>query len=176
MPQATIMRPSVVFGPEDQFFNRFAAMASLSPFLPLVDGGKTRFQPVYVGDVAEAIVRALTDPAAAGQTYELGGPKVYSFRELLQLTLQVIKKKRLLLSLPGALLKPAACLMELQPIFAPPITRDQIDLLKSDNVVSPGARTLADLGIQQATPVEGTIEGYLFRYRRGGGRFEPRVS
>lgn len=177
MPQATIIRPSVIFGPEDGFFNRFASLAGMSPFLPLVDGGHTRFQPVYVGDVAEAIVRALQDPAAAGQIYELGGPKIYSFKELMQLTLAEIKKKRLLLPIPGALLKPAAFLMELQPLFAPPITRDQIALLQAgDNVVSPGAKTLADLGIDHPVPVEGTIGTYLYRYRRGGGKFEPRFS
>jgi NADH dehydrogenase len=176
MPQAAIIRPSVVFGPEDDFFNRFAAMAALTPVLPLVDGGHTKFQPVYVGDVAEAVVRALTDPAAAGQTYELGGPAVHSFRALIEMTLGQIHKKRLLLPLPGALLKPLAFLMELQPLFAPPITRDQIELLKRDNVVSPGAKTLADLGIAEPTPLEAVIPTYLYRYRRGGGKFEPRFS
>jgi NADH dehydrogenase len=176
MPQATIIRPSVVFGPEDDFFNRFAAMAALSPALPLVDGGETKLQPVYVGDVAGAIVNALMDEAAAGQTYELGGPKVYSMAEIMQLTLAAIHKKRLLLPVPGALLKPAAFVLELQPLFAPPITRDQIDLLKADNVVAAGAKGLKDLGIAQPTPVEGLIETYLYRYRRGGGKFEPRFS
>lgn len=176
MPQATIIRPSVVFGPEDDFFNRFAAMAALTPALPLVDGGETRLQPVYVGDVASAILRAVQDEAAAGQTYELGGPKVYSMKEILQLTLAAIHKKRLLLPVPGALLKPLAFALELQPIFAPPITRDQIELLKRDNVVSAGARGLKDLGIDQPTPVEGVIDTYLYRYRRGGGKFEPRFS
>lgn len=176
MPQAAIIRPSVVFGPEDDFFNRFASMAALAPALPLVDGGHTKFQPVYVGDVAEAIVRALTDPAAAGQTYELGGPSVHSFRDLLQMTLAEIHKKRLLLPIPGALLKPLALLMELQPLFPPPLTRDQIELLKHDNVVAPGAKTLADLGIAEPTPLEAVIPTYLYRYRRGGGKFEPRFS
>lgn len=176
MPQAVILRPSIVFGPEDDFFNRFAALASMSPALPLVDGGHTKMQPVYVGDVAEAAIRALLNPAAAGQTFELGGPKVYSFRELLELTLAAIHKKRLLLPVPGALLKPAAFFMELQPIFAPPITRDQIELLKADNVVAANAKGLKDLGIDLPVPVEGTIESYLFRFRRGGGKFEPRFS
>lgn len=176
MPTATIIRPSVVFGPEDDFFNRFAAMAALTPVLPLVDGGHTRLQPVYAEDVAEAILRTLLDDAAAGQTYELGGPKVYSMKEIMQLTLAAIHKKRLLLPLPGALLKPLAFALELQPIFAPPITRDQIELLKADNVVGENAKGLKDLGIDQPTPVEGTIETYLYRYRRGGGKFEPRFS
>lgn len=176
MPQAAIIRPSVVFGQEDDFFNRFASLAAFVPALPLVDGGHTKMQPVYVGDVAAAIVRALGDPAAAGQTYELGGPKVYTMREIMELTLREIRKKRLLLPVPGALLKPAALLMELQPLFAPPITRDQIELLKSDNVVAEGAKTLADLGIDNPVPVEGLVETYLYRYRRGGGKFEPRFS
>ena len=176
MPQATIIRPSVVFGPEDDFFNRFASMAALTPALPLVDGGATRLQPVYVGDVAAAILRAVQDDAAAGQTYELGGPKVYSMKEILQLTLAAIHKKRLLLPVPGALLKPLAFALELQPLFAPPVTRDQIELLKRDNVVSAGVRGLKDLGVDQPTPVEGMIDTYLYRYRRGGGKFEPRFS
>ena len=176
MPQAAIIRPSVVFGQEDDFFNRFAALAAFTPVLPLVDGGQTRLQPVYVGDVAEAAVRALQSEAAAGQTYELGGPKTYTMREIMEMTLAQIRKKRLLVPVPGALLKPAAFLMELQPLFAPPITRDQIELLKSDNVVSEGAKTLADLGIANPTPVEGVVETYLYRYRRRGGKFEPRFS
>ena len=174
-PALTLFRPSVVFGPEDRFLNLFARLARVLPVLP-VARARSRLQPVYVGDVAEAIVRALFDPAAAGQTYEIGGPKVYSFKELMELTLAEIKKKRLLLPVPGALLKPAALLMELQPLFAPPITRDQIELLKSDNVVSAGAKTLADLGIDHPVPVEGIIESYLYHYRRGGGRFQPRFS
>lgn len=176
MPQATIIRPSVVFGQEDDFFNRFAGMAALAPVLPLVDGGYTKLQPVHVVDVASAILRAVQDDAAAGQTYELGGPKVYSMKEIMQLTLAAIHKKRLLVPVPGFALKPLAFALELQPIFAPPITRDQIELLKSDNVVSDGARGLKDLGVDQPTPVEGTIDTYLYRYRRGGGKFEPRFS
>lgn len=176
LPQATIMRPSVVFGPEDDFFNRFASLAAFVPALPLVDGGHTRLQPVYAGDVAEAIVRALQSDAAAGLTYELGGPRIYTMREIMELTLAQIRKKRLLLPVPGALLKPAAFLMEMQPLFAPPITRDQIELLKSDNVVADGAHGLSHLGITNPVPVEGIIETYLYRFRRGGGKFEPRFS
>lgn len=173
-PNATILRPSVVFGPEDDFFNRFAAMAAVSPVLPLVDGGHTRFQPVYVGDVAEAAVKALFLPDAAGRIYELGGPKVYSFRELMQLLLATIQRSRLLVPVPGAALRPAAFLMELLP-FAAPITRDQITLLKHDSVVGEGAMGLERLGITPR-PAEGLIETYLSRHRRGGGRFEPRFS
>ena len=101
-PTVTILRPSVVFGPEDQFFNRFAAMAMISPVLPLIGGGETRFQPVYVGDVADAVVKCLDDPATAGRTYELGGPKIYSFRELIELLLAEIRRKRLLLTCRSA--------------------------------------------------------------------------
>jgi NADH dehydrogenase len=176
MPQATIIRPSVVFGPEDDFFNRFAALAAFAPVLPLVDGGHTKLQPVYAGDVGAAVVQAALDDAAAGQTYELGGPKVYSMKEIMQLTLDTIHKKRLLVPVPGFALKPLAFALELQPLFAPPITRDQIELLKADNVVTEGAKGLQDLGVTQPTPVEGVIETYLYRYRRGGGKFEPRFS
>ena len=102
-PTVTILRPSVVFGPEDQFFNRFAAMATMSPVLPLIGGGHTRFQPVYVGDVADAVVKCLDDPATAGRTYELGGPKIYTFRELIELVLGEIRRKRLLVDLPFGL-------------------------------------------------------------------------
>lgn len=176
MPQAIIIRPSVVFGQKDDFFNRFAGMAAFAPVLPLVDGGHTKLQPVFAGDVGTAVVNALLTENAAGQTYELGGPKVYSMKEILQLTLAAIHKKRLLLPVPGFALKPLAFALELQPIFAPPITRDQIELLKSDNVVAEGAKGLKDLGVEQPTPVEGVIETYLYRYRRGGGKFEPRFS
>ncbi len=175
-PSATILRPSVVFGPEDDFFNRFATMAAFSPVLPLVDGGHTKMQPVYVGDVAEAALCALTNPAAAGQVYELGGPQVYSFKQLMQLTLAQIGKARLLLPVPGAALKPLAFMLEILPLpFQVPITRDQIELLKTDNVVAEGANTLADLGIKPRA-AEAVLETYLYRFRRGGGKFTPRFS
>lgn len=164
-PTATILRPSVVFGPEDQFFNRFATIAMFSPALPLIGGGHTRFQPVYVGDVAEAVVKCLGDPATAGRTYELGGPRVYSFRELLELLLAEIRRKRLLIDLPFALAELQARLMAILP--NPPLTPDQVELLKRDNIVSSGALGLAELGIE-ATAVEGILPTYLDRYRRGG--------
>ena len=141
-PTATILRPSVVFGPEDQFFNRFAAMAMISPVLPLIGGGETRFQPVYVGDVADAVLKCLDDPATAGRTYELGGPKIYSFRELIELLLAEIRRKRLLIDLPFGLAAFQARLMSILP--NPPLTPDQVELLKRDNVVSSGALTLGD--------------------------------
>ncbi|MGF1631480.1 MAG: complex I NDUFA9 subunit family protein [Kiloniellaceae bacterium] len=171
-PEAVILRPSVLFGPEDEFFNRFAEMARFSPALPLIGGGATRFQPVYVGDVAQAVVRALTDPACRGKVYELGGPKVYSFRELMELLLKVIGRKRALVSLPFALARLQATFLELLP--QPPLTRDQVTLLRHDNVVSPGALTLKDLGIEATAP-EAVIPSYLERYRPGG-RFGGRRS
>jgi uncharacterized protein YbjT (DUF2867 family) len=164
-PTASILRPSVVFGPEDQFFNRFAAMAMVSPALPLIGGGRTRFQPVYVGDVAEAAVRCLNEPAAAGRTYELGGPKVYTFRELIELLLAEIRRRRLLIDLPFGLAEFQARLLSLLP--TPPLTPDQVALLKSDNVVSAGAMTLETLGIAP-TAVEAILPTYLDRFRRGG--------
>ncbi len=164
-PTVTILRPSVVFGPEDQFFNRFAAMATISPVLPLIGGGHTRFQPVYVGDVADAVVKCLDDPTTAGRTYELGGPKVYTFRELIELVLGEIRRKRLLVDLPFGLAAIQARLMSMLP--NPPLTPDQVELLKRDNIVSSGALTLATLGITP-TAVEGVLPTYLDRFRRGG--------
>ncbi len=166
-PEATILRASIVFGPEDDFFNRFAAMARLSPALPLIGGGGTRFQPVYVADVADAVVAALESRSAKGQTYELGGPRVYSFKELLQLLLATIGRKRCLCSLPFSVAKLQGAILEKLP--GPPLlTRDQVLLLESDNVVSEGAKNLADLGIE-ATACEAIIPAYLQRFRRGGG-------
>jgi uncharacterized protein YbjT (DUF2867 family) len=164
-PTATILRPSVVFGPEDQFFNRFAAMATLSPALPLIGGGETRFQPVYVDDVANAAVACLDDVATAGRTYELGGPKIYSLRELLDLMLGEIRRKRGFVDLPFAAAAALARLMSLLP--NPPLTPDQVELLKSDNIVAPGALGLANLGIAP-TDVEAVLPTYLDRFRRGG--------
>lgn len=164
-PGAVVIRPSIVFGPEDGFFNLFAALARLSPVLPLVGGGKTRFQPVYVADVAEAMARALSDPACAGKTYELGGPKVYTFKELLQLMLREIGRRRLLVPLPFWAASLEAAFLELMPV--PLLTRDQVRLLKRDNVVAPSALTLKDLGIEP-TAVELILPTYLDRYRPRG--------
>ncbi len=165
IPTARILRPSIVFGPEDDFFNRFAAMARLSPVLPLVGGGHTRFQPVYVADVADAAVTCLTDSNCAGKTYELGGPKVYSFKQLLELMLQAINRKRLLVPLPFSVADIQAFFLEKLP--QPMLTRDQVALLRRDNIVEPGALTLADLGIEPHS-VEVIIPTYLDRYRPGG--------
>jgi uncharacterized protein YbjT (DUF2867 family) len=164
-PEAVILRPSVVFGPEDDFFNRFAEMARLSPFLPLIGGGKTKFQPVYVGDVADAVVKALDLPDAAGRTYELGGPRVYTFRELMELLLVEIHRKKRLVSMSYEWAALQARLLELLP--NPPLTRDQVELLKHDNVVSAGALTLRDLGIEP-TAVEVILPTYIDRFRKGG--------
>ncbi len=162
LPSATIVRPSIVIGPEDGFFNRFAEMARLSPALPLIGGGKTRFQPVYVGDVADAIVAGLQRPDAAGQTYELGGPQVYSFAELMRYMLGVLGRRRLLVPLSFGVAKLQARLLELLPV--PPLTRDQVELLKTDNVVTDGAKGLAALDIAP-TPMELIVPEYLARYR-----------
>lgn len=166
-PAATILRPSIVFGPEDSFFNRFAAMARMAPALPLIGGGRTRFQPVYVGDVAEAVLAGLTKPEAAGRVYELGGPRIHSMRELLAYMLQVIGRRRPLVTLPWGAAAGLARLMELLP--DPPLTRDQIELLKRDNVVSADAAGLPELGITP-TPIEAVVPGYLRHYAGLGTR------
>ena len=166
-PAATIFRPSIVFGPEDQFFNRFAAMAVVSPVLPLIGGGTTRFQPVYVLDVAEAVTRAIDDPALAGKTFELGGPRIYSFRELLQLTLAEIGRKRMLLTLPFPLAALQGALLQSIPFMRPALTTDQVKLLKRDNVVGSQAAGFKELGMVP-TALEPILPTYLDRYRPQG--------
>ena len=172
-PMASIVRPSVVFGPDDSFFNRFAAMAQISAFLPLIDGGKTRFQPVFVVDVAQAIVACLVDSAHRGRIFELGGPKVYSFRELMVLLLKETKRRRFLLNIPAGLARFEARFLELLPV--PPLTRDQVKLLERDSVVSEDALGLADLGIA-ATAVEVILPHYIDCYRAGGRYRDPRPA
>jgi NADH dehydrogenase len=166
-PEATILRPSVVFGPEDGFFNRFAAMSRL-PFMPVVAGG-TRFQPVYVGDVAEAVTTALADPAARGKTYELGGPKVMTMREVLRFILETTRRRKPMVDMPMGLMRFQAGLLQRLPV--PPVTQDQLLLLERDNVVAEGAPGLRDLGIAPKA-VEAIVPGYLKRFRPGGGRRE----
>jgi len=178
-PSAAILRPSIVFGPEDDFFNRFAAMARLSPALPLIGGGHTRFQPVYACDVAAAVARALADDTAAGKVFELGGPAVYSFRRLMEILLAEIGRDRLLLPVPFWLAGAQAAVIEaafglagaVLPAFTPPppLTRDQVRMLRRDNVVSPGAAGLEALGVTP-TALELILPTYLARYRPGGGR------
>ena len=164
-PDAVILRPGIVFGPEDAFFNRFAAMARLSPALPLIGGGHTLFQPVYVGDVADAVLRGLADARARGKIYELGGPKTYSFKQLMEVMLATIGRGRLLVPVPFCLAEIQAAFLQLLPV--PPLTRDQVTLLKRDNVVAEGALTLADLDIEPTT-LEVILPAYLERFRRGG--------
>lgn len=169
VPTATVVRPSIVFGQDDDFFNRFGALAAQSPVLPLPGGGATRFQPVFVGDVAAAIAACVMDPATRGKTYELGGPAVFSFRELMQLVLMQTQRNRLLVPLPWPLAKAigvAGDLMSILPM-APPLTADQVEMLTHDNVVSGRLPGLADLGVQP-TAVEAVVPTYLYRYRKGG--------
>ncbi len=164
-PAATIVRPSIVIGPEDEFFNRFAMMTQLSPALPLIGGGETRIQPAYVGDVAEALHRCVNDAATSGKTYELGGPRIYTFRELMELLLKVIDRHRGLIPLPYWMATLMAAPLEFLPV--PPLTRDQVRMLRGDNVVRPGALTFADLGIQPQA-IEAILPTYLEIYRPGG--------
>ena len=174
-PGAIILRPSIVFGPEDGFFNRFAEMARFSPFLPLIGGGETRFQPVFAGDVGEAVARLVDAGEADGKTYELGGPEAFSFKELMQFTLDTIGRSRLLLPLPWGVAKVQAAIMGLLP--KPMLTTDQVEMLRHDNVVSEEARregrTLLGLGV---TPqgIEGIVPGYLYRYRKAGQFTAPK--
>ena len=171
IPSAVIIRPSVVFGVDDSLFNRFAHLASLMPVVPLPGGGHTKFAPVFVGDVANAIATAVTDPAVAGKTFELGGPKTYTYKELMQLTLAEILKTRALMPLPWPLASLAGALAEIPgkivPI-APMLTPDQVELLKSDNVPAKGDAGLKALGVANPQGVEGILPTYLYRYRRGG--------
>ncbi len=174
-PGASVMRPSIVFGPEDGFFNRFASMARLSPVLPLISGG-TRFQPVFVGNVAEAIAKGIDGGAAPGAVYELGGPSVRTFRQLMELMLKVTQRKRLLLPIPGPIAKLQAGILETLP--NPLLTTDQLKMLAQDNVVSPEAkaegRTLEGLGVEP-TAMEIVLPTYLWRFR-ATGEFAERLA
>jgi NADH dehydrogenase len=177
-PSAVILRPSVVFGPEDGFFNRFGAMAAMSPVLPLIGGGETKFQPVYVGDVGAAIVAALSQESAAGRTFELGGPGVYSFKALLELLCRETMHKRLLLPIPFPVASLLGKVGDIQAKFLPippQVTSDQVELLKSDNVANPDLPGLADLGVS-ATAVDAVIPTYLWRFRRGGQFAQPEAT
>jgi uncharacterized protein YbjT (DUF2867 family) len=172
----TIMRPSILFGPEDDFFNRFAALARISPALPLVGGGLTRFQPVFVGDVASAIADAVDGKTRPGTVYELGGPDVRTFRELMQFVLTTIERKRLLVTLPFFMARAQATFLQYFP--KPVLTPDQVELLRSDNIVSQAAtseaRTLQGLGIDPA-PIEAIVPSYLWRFRKTG-QFQKRLA
>lgn len=183
VPTATILRPSIVFGPEDQFFNRFADMAKFAPALPLIGGGKTKFQPVYVVDVADAIVESLKRPAARGRIYELGGLQTYSFKQLMRFIVTEIDRPKLLLPLPFFLMQPAGVLLDwlfrLYPLSGPPLTGDQVELLKSDNIVGISGEanigTIADLGITPE-PIEAIVPTYLWRFRPHGQFQERRAG
>lgn len=168
-PGAVILRPSIIFGPGDDFFNRFAAMAQISPVLPLIGGGRTRFQPVYAGDVAQAVLAGLNGRAKPGETYELGGPKVYSFRELLKLTMKYCDRQRWLFPIPFALAKLQGLILQMLP--GKILTVDQVRLLRQDNVVSSEAvteaRTLDALGIELHA-VEQIVPGYLVCFHPKG--------
>lgn len=171
LPEAIILRPSIIFGPEDDFFNKFAEMARFSPVLPLIGGGRTKFQPVYVTDVAEAVARAVDGKVARGKIYELGGPQVLSFRDCLELLLKTIDRKRRFVSLPFGLASLLGSVSSLVPFITPPLTADQVLLLKSDNVVSAKAeaegRTLSGIGIEP-TMLDSILPTYLVRYRPHG--------
>ena len=170
LPSATIMRPSVIFGPEDQFTNRFAGLARIAPMLPLIGGGETRMQPVYVGDVATAIADAVDGKARGGATYELGGPEVLSLREIIEIILSIIDRKRRLLSVPFGLARLQAALLQFAP-GALKLTPDQVELLRHDNVVSDEAKaaglTLQGLGITPDS-LEAVAPQYLWRFRPAG--------
>ncbi len=170
VPSATILRPSVVFGPEDQFTNRFAALARLSPALPLIGGGVNRMQPVYVGDVASAVADAVEGKAKAGATYELGGPEVLTMREIMETILEITQRNRMLMPLPFGLAKLQALFLQFAP-GALKLTPDQVALLRSDNVVSDAAKaaglTLEGLGIAPDS-MEAIAPQYLWRFRAAG--------
>jgi NADH dehydrogenase len=174
-PGAIILRPSIVFGPEDSFFNRFAGLARFAPALPLIGGGATKFAPVFVGDVAEAVARLVDRGEADGKTYELGGPEVLTFKQLMQFTLNTIERRRLLIPVPWSVARLQGLILGLLP--KPLLTADQVELLKSDNVVSEAAqrekRTLDGLGIA-AQGIEGIVPGYLYRFRKAGQFTAPK--
>ena len=173
IPSATIIRPSIIFGTEDNFFNRFAAMTPFSPVLPLFGGGATKFQPVYVGDVAQAIAQVVNQGSAEhgkAATYELGGPRAYSYKELMAFILSTIDRKRVLLPLPWPAAKALGFIGDLVgalPIIKPFLTRDQVRLMETDNVVADEAQGFSDLGITPQT-IEAVVPSYLARYRKHG--------
>ncbi len=173
---AIIVRPSIVFGPEDDFFNRFGAMSRLSPALPLPGGGHTRMQPVFAGDVAEGVAKAVDGDLKPGTTYEFGGPDAYTFKELMAFVLATVERRRLLLPIPFGLMKVQAAFLQFLP--KPPITLDQVELLKRDNVVSEDAkrdgRTLEGIGIIPDS-IEAIVPSYLWRFRKTG-QFQPRPA
>ncbi len=171
-PDATIMQPSIIFGAGDSFFNRFGQMAMFAPALPLIGGGKSLMQPVYVGDVADAVLAALLKEDAKGQIYQIGGPQIYSFADLMRFTLTCIGRRRLLVPVPFSVVSLPAAIFGLLP--NPPLTLDQLKLLKVDNVCCKSAPGLIELGITP-TAIEGVVPDYLMQFRPGG-RFAPGSS
>ena len=175
-PRATILRPSVVFGPEDDFFNRFAGMARVMPALPLIGGGLTKFQPVYVGDIAQAVVKLIDHGGNDGMIYELGGPEVMTMKEIMEFVLKAVQRKRLLVPIPFSVAKLQASVLQILP--KPMLTMDQVKLLEHDNVVSREAidegRTLEGLGIFPQGP-EAIVPRYLEQYRRTGSYARTRA-
>ena len=173
-----ILRPSIVFGPEDQFFNRFAQLSGMAPFLPAIGGGHTKLQPIYAGDVADCIANAVSREDAAGKTYELGGPRTYDFNAIYDYIGETIDKKRMKLPLPFLLAKPMGYIFGtlfryIPPfswgMFGPaPITGSQVEMLKTDNTVSEGALSAADLGVTELETVEAIVPSYLWRFRPYG--------
>ncbi|MFN4184597.1 MAG: complex I NDUFA9 subunit family protein [Hyphomonas sp.] len=178
LPSAVILRPSIVFGPEDQFFNRFANMARFVPFMPAIGGGKTKFQPVYAGDVAIAIAAAVEREDAAGKTFELGGPRSYSLNEVYDIVLETIGRPRFKIPLPFFIVRPMAyitgAVWRFIPPFSwglfgdPPLTGSQIEMLANDNVVAEGALGMAALGVTQLESIEAIVPSYLWRFRPYG--------
>jgi uncharacterized protein YbjT (DUF2867 family) len=165
-PAATILRPSLVFGQEDAFFNRFGVIAQLSPVMPVISG-PTRMQPVFVADVADAAMAAIQRPDAGGTIYELGGPRVWTFRELLQYIVTITHRRCFLVDVPMGIARIQASVMERLP--GKPLTRDQLLMLTRDTICGPGMPGLPDLGVVP-TPVELIVPGYLARFQPGGGR------
>jgi uncharacterized protein YbjT (DUF2867 family) len=171
VPEAVILRPSIVFGPEDGFFNKFAEMSRFSPVLPLVGGGNTAFQPIYVADVAEAVAKSVEGKVTRGRIYEIGGPDVLTFKNCLEILLKTIDRKCTLLPIPFGIASLIGSVASMVPFIAPPLTVDQVTLLKSDNIVSAKAqtegRTLQAFGIEP-TSVEAVLPSYVVRYRPQG--------
>lgn len=178
IPGAIILRPSVVFGPGDGLFERFASMATMAPALPLIGGGATKFAPLYVADLARAVVRALNTPEALGKTFELGGPEVLSLKDIIKLVLETTRRKRLLLPVPFFMANFLGMFGEIlgaMPFVEPFLTRDQVVLLKKDNVPSGTLPGFEDLGITDLEIAEAILPDYLARYRRHG-QFNERAT
>jgi len=179
VPSAVILRPSVIFGPEDEFFNRFAEISRFAPFMPLIGAGVTKFQPVFVADVARAVMAALTDQSSAGNIYELGGPHKYSFEELLRYIAKETNRPRALVKIPFGLMtflgNITDAVFRLYPFGKPPITGDQIELMRQDIVVSGKSLGFTDLRIENLTSVEAIVPSYLYRYRPHG-QFETETK